>query len=381
MIVENFGTRLHVLGADGFSHIFHSFWLRESSTNGGFRDSNTGHKLQDADLIPLDVAIVKVTQKNGGIDLQFTDGHTASYSLDKLRRAAQHPATQELIGEKFIWDASLQPLPWYYLEDLAQNQQVLLNLLNDIARLGFALVRGIPIECEGMARFIELIGYMRITNNGGIEDIRSLGKGEVYDLSMTSGALEPHVDNPYRVPQPGYTLLHCIRNDAQGGESALIDGLYVADKMERESPDLYRALCTVPIVFRYSDDQAILENTSPFIDVSPDGKVKHIRFHGRCDQVIATDPDTLERFYRARRVYTDIIKSDKTQIQFKLKPGEMFMVDNYRLFHARCAFNLKTGERHMQQAYIDRDVVSSRQKTLLRNINAKPWRPRAWKEL
>jgi len=30
----------------------------------------------------------------------------------------------------------------------------------------------------------------------------------------------------------------------------------------------------------------------------------------------------------------------------------------------------------MQQAYIDRDVVSSRQKTLLRDIRSKPWKAR-----
>src|SRR5207237_1889911 len=124
-----------------------------------------------------------------------------------------------------------------------------------------------------------------------------------------------------RGPQPGYTLLHCIRNEAEGGESALIDGLYIAEKMKREHPDLFQALCTVPIIFRYADDQAILENTSPFIDVLPDGTIKHIRFHGRCDQVTATDPQILDTFYRARRMYADLIKSDKIQLQFKLNPG------------------------------------------------------------
>ena len=267
-------------------------------------------------------------------------------------------------------------MPWYEQSALESDPKTLLALLNDIVRLGFALVRGIPAEHNGMACFIDLIGYMRITNNGGIEDIKALPDGKVYDLSMTPRALEPHCDNPYRVPQPGYTLLHCIRNDAQGGDSALIDGFYVADRVRRERPDLFEALCTVPIVFRYADDQAILENTCPFIDRAADGTVRHTRFHGRCDQVTAADPATLSKFYEARRMYSRLIMSDETQIRFKLRPGEMFMVDNYRLFHARTGFRLETGVRHMQQAYIDRDVVSSRQKTLLRNINAKPWKSR-----
>jgi gamma-butyrobetaine dioxygenase len=374
--VENLGSRLRLSDEAGIAHEFHAFWLRESSTNPEHRDPNTGHKLRDAEDIPLDVKISQVSERPGELELLFSDGHRASYPLTRLRQAAQRPFTEELVGQKVFWNASLKPLPWYQQTELESQPQVVLELLNDIARLGFALVRGIPAQANGMARFIDLIGYMRMTNNGGIEDIKALPDAQVYDLSMTPRALEPHCDNPYRVPQPGYTLLHCIRNDAQGGDSALIDGFYVADKVRRERPDLFEALCTVPIVFRYADDQAILEHTGPFIDRGIDGTVNHARFHGRCDQVIATDPATLTTFYEARRMYSRLIMSDETQVRFKLQPGEMFMVDNYRLFHARSGFRLETGMRHMQQAYIDRDVVSSRQKTLLRNLNAKPWKSR-----
>jgi len=376
MAVENLGARVRVSFAGGFAHDFHPFWLRESSTHPEYRDPNTGHKLLDAEDIPLDVTVRSVVERSGELDIEFSDGHRATYSLQRLQSAALHPATQELIGAKVRWNASLAPLPWYEQAELESRPERLLALLNDIASLGFALVRGVPAVPDGLARFIDLIGYMRITNNGGIEDIKALPSEKVYDLSMTPRALEPHCDNPYRVPQPGYTLLHCLRNDAAGGESALIDGLYVADKIRTERPDLFDALAMVPIVFRYADDQAILENTTPFIDVLPDGTIGHTRFHGRCDQVTAVDPATLARFYEARRMYARLIMSDATQLQFKLQPGEMFMVDNYRLFHARKGFRLESGTRHMQQAYIDRDVVSSRQKTLLRNIDAKPWRSR-----
>ncbi len=375
MLVENFGAQLGLSGAGGFAHVFHAFWLRESSTDPGYRDPHTGHKLQDAEDIPLDVSITQLFRNADELTLQFSDGHRASYSLERLQYAAQHPQTQQLIGKKIPWDGSLNPLPWYEQAQLEQDPRQLLKVLADIASHGFVLIRGIPPEHNGMSRFIDLIGYMRVTNNGGIEDIKALPTG-IYDLSMTPRALEPHCDNPYRVPQPGYTLLHCIRNDAEGGDSALIDGLYVAERIRRERPDLFDALCTVPIVFRYADDQAILENTSPFIDLFPDGTIEHTRFHGRCDQVCAVAPQMLAKFYEARRMYSKLIMSDATQVQFKLRPGEMFMVDNYRLFHARKAFRLDTGIRHMQQAYIDRDVVSSRQKTLLRDIDSKPWRSR-----
>ncbi len=376
MTIINAGARVRLSDSDGFSHEFHAFWLRENSNDPQFRDPRTGHKLQDAEDIPLDVKVVRIAELGDQLEMEFSDGHQASYSAKGLRRAAEHPRTQELDGEKVLWNASLAPLPWYEQSELEKDPHRLLALLRDIASLGFALVRGVPAEHDGLARFIDLIGYMRLTNNGGIEDIKALPSAQVYDLSMTPRALEPHCDNPYRVPQPGYTLLHCIRNDAEGGDSALIDGLYVAEKIRHERPDLFELLASVPIVFRYADDQAILEHTCPFIDLLPDGTIKHTRFHGRCDQVIATDPETLSKFYEARRMYSHLIMSEATQVRFKLQPGEMFMVDNYRLFHARRGFRLESGMRHMQQAYIDRDVVSSRLKTLSRNIDAKPWKSR-----
>ena len=376
MKISNTPTRLTLSDAAGFSHVFTSFWLREASTNPEHRDPGTGHKLKDADQIPLDVSITATEQNGDALTLQFSDGHRAVYSLAKLRERAEHPFTQELLGEKQLWNASLSPLPRYPLAQLQSDPRALLRLLDDIARLGFVLVEGIPEELDGMARFIELLGFMRITNNGGSEDIKAVGTGKVYDLSMTPRALEPHVDNPYRVPQPGYVLLHCLSNDAEGGESGMTDGFYVAEKMRREFPDLFRALTTVPVVFRYADDQAILEHTCPFIDVSSDGRVEHVRFHGRCDLVTAADPDMLDVFFRARRKYAELIRADDIQLRFKLQPGEMFMVDNYRIIHSRRAFRLETGSRHMRQAYIDRDVVSSRQKTLHRNIDTRPWRPR-----
>ncbi len=280
------------------------------------------------------------------------------------------------MGEKLLWDASLGIPRWHELESLRADPQKLLALLSDLARVGFALVRHVPAVNQGSREFLDLIGYTRMTNNGDIEDIKALPRGQHYDLSMTPRALEPHVDNPYRIPQPGYTTLHCLRNDAEGGESVLIDGLFVAEKIRRERPDLFAALSTTPVVYRYCDDQAILENTAPFIDVAPDGRILHLRFHGRCDQVVAADPDVLDTFYAARRMYSGIISSAAAQLVFKLQPGELFMVDNYRLFHARRGFRLDTGIRHMQQAYVDRDVVSSRQKTLLRDPGARPWKAR-----
>lgn len=368
------GRRLQLIGPEGTPRDFHALWLRENSRSEDFRDPITGHKLQDAAALPLDLHIVEASERTGEVDLRFSDGHRASYSTAALQEARDHLFPQELVGEKTLWSASLDPLPWHELASLRADPQNLLAFLADIACFGFGLVRGVPIAPDGMKQVTDLIGYLRWTNSGGIADVKSMA--EAYDLSMTPRGLEPHVDNPYRLPQPGYTLLHCLENDAEGGESILIDGFYVAEHIRNERPDFFEVLSSVPVTFRYVDEQAILEHTSPFIDLWPDGSLKQTRFHGRADQVVAADPELLDAFYEARRMYAGLIASDEIQLLFKLKPGEMYFADNFRLFHGRAPFRLETGTRHMRQAYMDRDVVSSRQKTLLRNIDAKPWQPR-----
>ncbi len=371
------GNRLHLTDNDGFAHTYSALWLREASPDPDWRDPRTGHKLGDGDLLPLNIVIARATTDGDTLDATFSDGHHARFSLDELRRAAEHPFTGEFDGPRQLWDASLSPLPWHQLADLQDDPGQILAALNDVARLGLTLIRGIPSELNGMQDFIDLIGFIRITNNGAIQDIKAVPPEQAYDLSMTPRALEPHTDNPYRIPQPGYVLLHCLANDAEGGESGMTDGFCVAERIRREHPGLFRTLHTVPVNWRYADDQAILEDTSPFIDLAPDGSVKHVRYHGRSDRVTATDPDTLDTFFRARRALSSLITDNGMQVRFKLSAGDMFMIDNYRIIHSRRAFKLQTGSRHMRQAYIDRDVVSSRQKTLLRDITTKPWRHRA----
>ncbi len=374
MPVESTGTQLRLTSPDGFCHDFHALWLRENSTDESFRDPITGHKLQDAAQLPLDLSIVEAVQEDDVVDIRFSDGHRCRYGYAALREAGETPFPPELVGDKQVWKADLAPLPWHDLADLQSGPDRVLAFLGDIARLGFALVRGLPVELDGMAEMTKLIGFLRWTNSGGIADVKSIARA--YDLSMTPRALEPHVDNPYRLPQPGYTLLYCLRNDAEGGESILVDGFCIAEHIRRERPDLFDALTRVPVVFRYVDEQAILEHASPFIDLWPDGSLKQTRFHGRADQVAAVDPGLLDVFYEARRLYAGMIASDDIRLRFKLEPGEMYFADNYRLFHGREPFRLESGERYMRQAYMDRDVVSSRQKTLLRDIHAQPWRPR-----
>lgn len=226
---------------DGFNHTFHPLWLRERSFEASAKDPATGHRLYEAAFLPLDTRLVDA-QLDGDtkIVLVFADGHRCGFSLSDLKHCAQHPLPDDLVGTQRHWDATLKPLPGHDFAALTTNPMKMLALINDLAAYGFTVVSGLSTGMNGLEELTNLIGPIRETNWGRITDVVSIANG--FDLSMTPRALEPHVDNPYRLPAPGYIFLHCLRNDVMGGESFLIDGFNVARRLRREAPDAFATL-------------------------------------------------------------------------------------------------------------------------------------------
>jgi len=367
-MIANEAKGLHITWPDGLAFTFHPIWLRERSFEASNKDPATGHRLQEVSFLPLALTIDGAQLvSDGRVRLHFSDGHECNFMLEDLRRCIERPLPDDLVGTKQLWDAKLDPLPWHDFAALSR-ETALLALLDDLARLGLALVRGLPREQDALQQLTDLIGPIRQTNWGGIADVNSIANG--YDLSMTDRALEPHVDNPYRLPGPGYIFLHCLENSAAGGESLAVDGFNAATRLQIEAPDAFRLLTTMPVTFRYADPDAVLEHFGPLIELRSDGQLHRVRFHNRSDQVAVTDPDSLSRYYAARRLFADLIWSDEMILRFKLEPGETYIVDNYRLLHGRTAIDLQTGSRHMRQCYMDRDIVSSRQKILLHRLRS-----------
>ncbi|WP_262061617.1 hypothetical protein [Streptomyces sp. STR69] len=72
----------------------------------------------------------------------------------------------------------------------------ILALLDDVSRLGFALVRGVPAELDGMQALIDLIGFLRVTDNGAIEDIKALPPVPGADLGTRQLALRGRTGRP-----------------------------------------------------------------------------------------------------------------------------------------------------------------------------------------
>lgn len=349
------GRRL-TLRARGVERDFAALWLRERAPDTKTLDALTGQRLIEAAELPLDLTIEHAAIEQETLALTFSDGHRTTFALDALLGHAD--AGDDLS----LWDATLSELPRADFSAALDDDGALLALLEALRRHGFVKVSGVPIEEDGMQALIDRIGPLRMTNWGGIADVKSVA--HAYDLTMTQRGLEPHTDNPYRDPIPGYIWLHCLSNAAEGGDSTLVDGFMAARRLKAENPDAFDCLTRVASQFRYVDDSTHLESEGPLIELDSAGRISRVRYNNRTERIDAYDADTLERYYRARRHFYALITDEALTVHLKLEPGDMLIMDNYRLFHGRTAFALEGGVRHLRQGYVDRDSMASRRLVL-----------------
>ena len=96
---------------------------------------------------------------------------------------------------------------------------------------------------------------------------------------------------------------------------------------------------------------------------------KQVRFSPRLDFVPLMDKEKLDLYYAARNKISELYNSDKYRLEFKLVPGDLLMMDNYRLLHGRTSYDANEGNRFLQGCYIDYDSTEGKLKHLKRKFN------------
>ena len=104
------------------------------------------------------------------------------------------------------------------------------------------------------------------------------------------------------------------------------------------------------------------------IKLDDDGQLKQVRFSPRLDFVPLIDKDKLDLYYLARKKISELYNSNQYRIEFKLVPGDLLMMDNYRLLHGRTSYDANEGERFLQGCYIDYDSTEGKLKHLKRKF-------------
>ena len=344
----------------------HPFWLRERVNSENFLDQKTQQRLFDPTMLKNSSEILKVNISDKFLEVSFKDGAYAKLVIENILKEFEKDNELYFIN-KISWKSDFQNNNIYKFNKNFFEEKIMYESLLDFYKYGFVIFENVPTQDNFIVNFANSIGSIRRTNFGEFFNVKS--KPNPNDLAYTSLALAPHTDNPYRKPVPCIQLLHCIENEVGGGLSTLVDGLAVTEELKKEHPSFFQILTEIKVRFQFVDDNVVLEDWAEMIQLDENKRLKQVRFSPRLDFVPLMDKGKLELYYAARNKISEMYNSEKFRIEFKLKPGDLLMMDNYRLLHGRTEYNANEGNRFLQGCYIDYDSTEGKLKHLKRKFN------------
>ena len=338
---------------------FHALWLRERISDKKNLDKDSLQRLYEPSLLDSNILVKEYSQNENTLQIIFSDGEVGNFLIQDLLNEINQ---NNLIPDLKPWSKKLI-LPYHNYENFNNSSDLMIKMLSDFHSFGFVIITNLSKKQDTVIDFAESLGPIRSTNFGKYFDV--ISKPNPNDLAYTALGLSPHTDNPYRKPIPGIQLLHCISNEAHGGDSTLVDGLAVVNYMKKYEKPLYDILISTEILFRFTDNDVILENWGKLIEIDHKNNFKKIRFSGRLDYVPFLDPEELTIFYKARKKLYELCTSKDFMINFRLNSGMLIMFDNHRLLHGRTKYDPSSGFRHLQGCYIEHDATEGRLRRLL----------------
>ena len=340
--------------------------MRERVNGETFIDKGTQQRLFDPTELKGNIEIHSLNLSDNYLEISFNDGVHTKLAIKNILKEFSNIDDVKHIN-KVKWDSSLKDLNDFEFKDSFFEEEQMLEALINFYQYGFVIFKKVPTKDNFIVNFANSIGSIRRTNFGEFFNVKS--KPNPNDLAYTSLPLAPHTDNPYRNPVPCIQMLHCIENEVSGGLSTLVDGFTVTEQLKKDFPDYYKILTEIKVRFQFIDKSVILENWAEMIQLDEFGKFKQVRFSPRLDFVPLMDKEKLELYYSARKKISELYNSDSYRIEFKLQPGDLLMMDNYRLLHGRTTYDTNEGNRFLQGCYIDYDSTEGRLKHLKRKFN------------
>ncbi len=347
-----------LLAASGKSACLHPQWLRHRSIEPGQINPTNRQRLFTPTDIDADLRVETASVGGDTMTVSFSDGHVAHLNLTGIYHALGWAPDPEEPPAPVAWTEPLAEFPYVDWNDIGwdpdtQSDAAVVQALGQFFAHGYVVLRNTPAEPGTVERVANRLGYLVGCNWGTIFDVRT--EQNPTDLAYTSIELKAHTDGPYRRPQPGIQMLHCIVNGAPGGDSTLVDGLACFEAMRAEVPELFDAMCTTPVIHRYDMGTDTVVSRGYTFELDNAGRFLQIRFNSKLDEPVVTGDGDLSAYYEGRRWMQRWLNDPAHQVMFRLEPGDIMFMDNLRVLHGRTEFDASKGPRHLQGCYIEHD--------------------------
>jgi alpha-ketoglutarate-dependent taurine dioxygenase len=245
----------------------------------------------------------------------------------------------EHASASFAWKAGAKVLTVEVDSDLK-------NAYEEVrAGKGIVLIRGLPLD-RGLEAFVEAVCEVgvhfgdRLSQNAQGELV-----GHVVDATAEDATPRMYRSNLELRPHSDITAmiaLACWHKAQSGGASVVVSGVTVHDEMRRRAPELLEPLYRGYHYHRLGEEGPDEEPATPYrvpVFANRNGalSVRYQRAGIAAGHRERGVPLT-ERDIAAFDLFDEIAKAPENRLSFYLERGEMMVVNNYTVMHARTAF-------------------------------------------
>jgi gamma-butyrobetaine dioxygenase len=327
-------------------------WLRDNCQCHECRIVQTDERRWQPWTDPTAPVVTSVNVVGGELHITWAGGHSSTFGpadWEKIRKT----------GARGVWTARL----WgsgYEVERFDHHQCIddqitRRSMFKALRRDGAVVVTGSPTEAGTVIELLRALGItLRDSSLGLIFDVKLDPAG--YNIAFTAEEVPPHNDNAQYTHPPSGQVLAMLVNDAQGGNSVVVDGWSVLDRLNRDHPEAIDVLTRVEVGFRQYSADADAFTRAPLVVRDRDGRFVQLRFSNQLMQPLAFDDTDLGAWYQAYRLLGAAIADPANHVSFRLSAGDTLFVHGYRVLHARTAYR-PDGARHLQDVYFDIDDV------------------------
>ena len=327
---------------DGHQSFFHHVWLRDCCYCEICGDSYSSKRYLKPSDVPLDISPRKTVLADDD-ELRIVwepDGHESSFKLEWLRaNCYSEAARRKRFHLPVTWDARINSnLPTVQFSEVAHDDQRRLDFLGKIRDYGFVVVRGGPVDEDGVETIANLVGEVSDSAYGKVFDLAPKSSHQTF--GNTFEPVPPHTDEAYRHTPPGINVLHCVRPASEGGASVMVDGFNLGNILRKRNPGGFHLLATQPQPFHRVVPASGIDQRAraPVFVVDEHDTIVGYRFHTRTAAPLDVPVDMVERLYAVNHELSKLMMDKDHHARFQLEAGDAVLFDNHRVMHSREGF-------------------------------------------
>lgn len=299
-------------------------------------------------------------------DFMTGDSHTSIYPSLFLQRWFAHQALPELYTpERYVWDRTffeenMEARAVKYDAWMAGGEAFVKGLL-DLCQWGLVIVKSVPESKEAVEDIASKIGDLQSTFYGKTWDV--ISKPNAENVAYTNEFLCLHQDLMYHTDIPHVQLLHCIKNDCQGGDSLFSDGFRAAVEVQHRQPVEYKMLTNRRVNYQYSRNGHFYHQPRLVIKKANDKPRLPLAIHWsppfQGPFAPSASPDRMRTWHKGAKAFKTSLEAPENMLQYRLQPGDCVLFDNWRILHGRTRFDTASGLRHLHGGYLSRQTLLS----------------------